>query len=53
MEHDFGNAMVYLSQSWNWLENKKGKDDEISRSIWKAMETEAEKARMAEVEGER
>jgi len=35
------------------LENRRGKDDEILRRVWKVVETKAEETRVAEVKGER
>jgi len=35
------------------LKNRGSENDEISRGIWKAVETEIEKVRMAETEGRR
>ena len=53
MEYNLRNAMACLPQSWNWLENGRSKDDEMSGGMWKAMETKAEKVRIAEVEKRR
>ena len=36
--------MVSLLQSWNWLENRKSKDDKVSREMWKVVETKTRKA---------
>jgi len=35
------------------LENRRGEDDEMSRGMWKAVEANTGKVRMAEIEGER
>jgi len=35
------------------LEDWEGKNDEMSREMWEEMEDKADKARMAEAEGER
>ena len=50
MKYDFRNVMAYSPQSWNWLENRGSKYDEISKKVWKAVETKAEEARITEVE---
>ena len=45
--------MASSLQFWGWLENRRGKDDEILRRVWKVVETKAEETRVAEVKGER
>ena len=45
--------MVGMPQSWNWLENWGGKNDEMSRWVWEAVEDKVDKAIMAETEEER
>ena len=45
VEYDFGNAMAYLSQSWNWLENGWSKDDKIFREVWKVGEVRIAEAK--------
>jgi len=42
-----------MPQSWNWLENWGGKNDEMSRWVWEAVEDKVDKAIMAETEEER
>ena len=51
MDSDFRDAMASMPQPRNRLENKRGKDDEVSRGVWKVMETYARKVRMAKVKG--
>jgi len=50
VEYDFGNAVACSLQSWNWLKNRRGEDDKLSRRVWKAVETKAGKVRVAEAE---
>ena len=45
--------MVGLVQSRNRLENGRGKDDKMSRGVWKAVEANIRKIRIAETEGRR
>ena len=45
--------MVGPVQSRDRLEDRRGKDDEISRGVLKAVETNIEKIGVAETEGER
>ena len=40
-------------QSRNRLEDGRGKDDEMFRGVWKTVETNTDKIRVAETEGER
>ena len=28
------NTIAYSPQSWDWLDNRKGKDDKMSRKVW-------------------
>jgi len=42
-----------MPQSGNRLENKRSQDDEVSRRMWKAVETKAEEIRIAETERKR
>ena len=53
MEHNLRNAMAYSLQSWNWLEDKRNKDNKISWEVWKVVETKAEKVRVAKEKGRR
>ena len=46
MESNFKNAMASTPQFWNWLENRRSEDDEMSR---KAVEAKAEKTRMVKI----
>ena len=50
---NFGNAMACSSQSWDWLENEKSEDDEVSRRVWKVVETKAEKNGVAKTKRRR
>jgi len=45
--------MVGLAQSRNRLEDRRGKDDEMYRGVWKVMETDLGKIRVAETERRR
>jgi len=45
--------MVGLAQSRNRLEDGRGKDNEISRGVWKVVEANAKKIRVAETKGRR
>ena len=47
---DFGDAIVSMSQPRNRLENRGGKNDEVSRGVWKAVETSAGEVGMGETE---
>ena len=42
-----------MSQSWDWLEDRRSKDNKVSKRMWKAVETEVEKTRVVEAEEER
>ena len=53
MDSDFGNAVASLPQSRNRLEDGRGKDDKIPREVWKTVETDIGKIRVAEIEGGR
>ena len=53
MDSDFGNVMASPPQSRNRLEDERGKDDEMSREVWKIVETDTGKIRVAEIEGGR
>ena len=50
---NFGNAVAYSPQSWDWLENREDEDDKLSKRVWKVVETKVEKVRIIEVRGER
>ena len=39
--------MANLLQLWNWLDNRRSEDDEVSGGVWKAVETEVGEIRMA------
>ena len=51
MECDFGNAMVSLPQSWNWLENRRSEDEKVPRRMQKVVETKTEKSGVAKTKG--
>ena len=53
MECNLGNAVAYSPQPWDWLENRGGKDDEVSGGMWKAVEAKARKIRMAKTKRRR
>ena len=45
--------MASIPQSRNRLENRRGKNDEVSRRVWKAVEASSGEVRLGETEGER
>ena len=45
--------MASIPQSWDWLENRRGQDDKMFRGVWKIVETEIRKTKVAEAEGGR
>ena len=45
--------MANSPQFWDWLENRRNKNDKIFKGIWKVVETEVEKVRVIKVERER
>jgi len=45
--------MASIPQFRNRLENRRGKNDEVSRRVWKAVEASSEEVRLGETEGER
>ena len=42
-----------MLQSWNQLENRRGKDNEMLRRVWKTVETKAGKTEVAKTKGRR
>ena len=46
VEYDFGNTIASLSQSQNWLENRRSKNNKMLRRVWKVAETEVGKIRV-------
>ena len=50
MDSDFGNTMASLPQSRNRLEGRRDKDDEMPSEVWKTVEANTRKIRMAETE---
>ena len=53
MDGDFRDAIASALQPKNQLENSRGKNDEVSRGVQKAVETGTGEVRVAEVEGGR
>ena len=53
MECDSRDAMACVPQFWDQLENRRGKDDEMSRRMWEVVETKARKVGVAKVERRR
>ena len=53
VDSNLGDAMVSPIQSRDRLEDRRGKDDEIFREVWKTVETNAGKIGVAETKGER
>ena len=45
--------MASVPQPRNRLENREDKNDEVSRGVWKAVETRTEEVRMAKAKAER
>ena len=45
--------MACMPQPWNWLEDRRSKNDKVSREMWKVIETKAEEVRLAEVKRRR
>ena len=43
--------MASSLQFWGWLENRRSKDDEMSRQVWEIVEAKVGKTIVAEVEG--
>ncbi len=42
--------MASSPQSWDWLENRRSKDDKVSRRMWKAVKAKAGEVRVIEEE---
>ena len=53
MNGNFRNAMVNMPQPRNRLEDRRGKDDKMSRGVWKTVEVNTRKIRVAETERRR
>ena len=53
MEYNFGDAMASLPQSWDWLEDRRSRDDEVSRRMWKTVEAKAGKTKVAKTKRRR
>ena len=49
MECNSGNVIASLPQSWDWLENRKGKNDKVSKGVWKIVEAKAGKTVVAKI----
>ena len=45
--------MACMLQSWNQLEDRRSKNNKVSKGMWEAIETKAEKVRLAEAKGGR
>ena len=45
--------MVCLPQYWDWLENRESQDDEMSRRVWKTVETKVGEVRLTEAKRRR
>ena len=45
--------MASLPQFWDWLKNRRGKDDKVSRKLWKAVKTKTKETRVAKPKGRR
>ena len=53
MDSDFGNIVVSIPQPRNKLENGRSENDKVPRGIWKAVEANIRKVRMAEAKRRR
>ena len=53
MNGNFRNAMVNMPQPRNRLKDRRGKDDKMSRGVWKIVEVNTRKIRVAETERRR
>ena len=53
MKCDFENTIAFLPQSWNWLENRGGENNKVSKRVWKVVETKAGKTGVAEAKERR
>ena len=53
MDSDLGDVMVGPAQSRDRLEDRRGKNNEMSRKVWKAVKADAGKIGVAETKGER
>ena len=53
MDSNSRNAMVGLAQSRDRLEDRRGKDDKMSRGVWKAVEANVRKIRVVETKERR
>ena len=53
MECNLGNTVVSLPQSWDWLENRRGEDDKVSRRMWEVGEAEVRKTRVVKAKERR
>ena len=53
MNGDFRNAVASMLQPRNRLENRGGKNDKVSRKMWKIMETSAGEIRVGKTKEER
>jgi len=53
VDSDFENAVSSMPQPRNKLENRRGKNDEVSRRMWETVETSAGEIRVGKTEGGR
>ena len=53
MNGNFGDAMVSTPQPGNKLEDRRGKNNEMSREVWKTVEANARKIGVIETERRR
>ena len=53
VDGDLGDVVASMSQPRNRLENRGGENDEMSREVWKAVETSTGEVRMGETKGGR
>ena len=53
MEYNFENTMACTLQSWDWLENRRSEDNEVSRGVWKAVKAKAVETRVVKTKERR
>ena len=53
VEYNLGNTMASLPQLWDWLKKRESKDNEVSRRMWKVVETEVGKIRVGKTKRRR
>ena len=47
MESNFGNTIACMPQFWDWLQQRKDEDKEVSGRVWEAVEIRTRKSRIA------